>query len=74
MFAMNAGENSGILEGNGALFIIELDNISKAPGLDDYSMYSNRKRNNFNSYITNNYAYRSIEKNAEIKDYRRYFY
>jgi len=74
MFAMNEGENSGALEGNGALFIIELDKISIAPALNDYSTFSNRKRTNFNSYINNNYMYRSLEKNAEIKDYRRYFY
>lgn len=74
LFAMNEGENSGALEGNGALFIIELDNISIAPALDDYSTFSNRKRTNFNSYINNNYMYRSLENNAEIKDYRRYFY
>lgn len=74
MFAMNEGETSDALEGNGALFFIELDKISKAPALDNYSTYSNRKRTNFNSYINNNYMYNSLEKNADIKDYRRYFY
>jgi len=74
LFALEEGENSGTVEGNGGLFILELDKITIAPALDDYSTYADRKKSGFTSYINSNYAYRAIESNADVKDYRRYFY
>jgi len=72
--ALNEGENSGVLEGNGAVFVFEMDKITKAPELNEYSAYINQKNTGFQSSVNNNYPYRAIEQNAEIKDFRRYFY
>jgi len=74
LFALNEGENSSLIEGNAALFVLEADKKIMAPELDDYSSFSDQKKRSFMSYLNNNQPYRALEKNAEIKDYRRYFY
>jgi hypothetical protein len=74
LFALNEGENSGVIKGNGGVFIVEMDKVFKAPPMDDYSSYAGQKTMNFDSFIMNNMDYRALENNADIKDYRRYFY
>ena len=74
VLAMSEGENSGLIDGNGAVFMFEMDKITKAPVLDDYSAQVNQRRMRFDSYINNDLPYRAIEGTAEVKDYRRYFY
>lgn len=74
LFAMNEGENSGVINGNGGVFIVEMDKVFKAPPMDDYSLYAGQKNRNFESFLLNNMDYRALEQNADIKDYRRYFY
>jgi len=74
LFAKNEGDNTGILKGVGGIFVFEIDRVFTAPAMDNYDMYASQKLMNFDSFLNNNLPYRAIEKNAEIKDYRRYFY
>jgi len=74
LFTYNEGENSGIIQGNGALFIAELDKVYVAPELDNYASYISQKSVNFESYLNNNLPYKALEHNASIEDFRRYFY
>jgi len=70
----NEGENTGIIRGNAGVFVIELAKVYKAPELNDYSTYIGQKLLEFEQRVAGNYPYQAIEKNAEVKDYRRYFY
>ena len=74
LFTYNESENSGIIEGNGALFVAVLDKVYAAPELDNYASYINQKGINFESYLNNNLHYKALEHNAVIEDFRRYFY
>ena len=74
IFTYNDGENTGIIKGNAGVFVIEIARVYVAPELEDYSSYTNAKLAEFSSRVGNNYPYQAILKNAEIKDYRRYFY
>ncbi|MCK5078982.1 MAG: peptidylprolyl isomerase [Bacteroidales bacterium] len=74
LFACNEGENSGVIEGNGALFIAQLDKVYVAPELDNYTSYINQKSVNFESFLNNNLHYKALEHNAVVEDFRRYFY
>jgi peptidyl-prolyl cis-trans isomerase D len=74
LFALSEGTNSGVLYGNGAVFVVEMDKVFKAPPMEDYSSYSAQKTMNFESFILNNMDYRALMQNADITDYRRYFY
>ncbi len=74
LFTFGEGENTGIIDGNGALFIIEMDKVYNAPELNDYTSYISQKKMVFESSLNNNFPYKALEKNANIKDYRRYFY
>jgi peptidyl-prolyl cis-trans isomerase D len=74
LFALNEGANTGVLVGNGGVFVMEVDKVFKAPDLDDYTSYANPKKMSFESFLNNNYPFQALENNAEILDYRRYFY
>jgi peptidyl-prolyl cis-trans isomerase D len=74
VFAMNEGENTGPLAGNGGVFLFEVDKVFKAPPLDNYSSYASQKKMNFDSFLNNNMHYVALENNTDIMDYRRYFY
>ena len=68
------GENTGIIKGNAGVFVLEVAKAYKAPDLDDYSAYIGQKVAEFEQRVANNFVYQALEKNTEIKDYRRYFY
>lgn len=74
VFTMSPNQNSGPIVGNGAVFVIVLDNISEAPELGSYAMYKNQMFTDFQRNVQNNYPYRAIEKNADIEDYRILYY
>ena len=68
------GENTGIIKGNAGVFVLEVARVYNAPDLDDYSAYIGQKVSEFEQRVANNFVYQALEKNTEIKDYRRYFY
>ena len=74
IFTMSPNENSGPIIGNGAVFVVVLDNVSDAPELGSYAMYKNQVITDFERNVRNNYPYRAIEKNADIEDYRLMYY
>ena len=74
VFTMEPNENSGPVIGNGAVFVIVLDNISEAPELGSYAMYKNQMATEFQRNVQNNYPYRAIEENADIEDHRILYY
>ena len=74
IFTYNEGENTGIIKGNAGVFVVEVAKVFEAPDLSDYSTYVNQKVNAFTQRVSNNYPYQALLSNAEVKDYRRYFY
>ena len=74
IFTMSPNENSGPIAGNGAVFVVVLDNISEAPELGSYAMYRTQMVTDFERNVRNNYPYRAIEKNADIEDHRILYY
>ena len=68
------GENTGIIKGNAGVFVVEVARVHNAPDLDNYSAYIGQKVAEFEQRVTSNFVYQALEKNTEIKDYRRYFY
>ncbi len=74
IFTLSPNQNSGPLVGNGAVFVVVLDNISEAPELGSYAMYKSQIATEFERNVRNNYPYRAIEKNADIEDYRSLYY
>jgi len=74
VFTLSPNQNSGPLVGNGAVFVVVLDNISEAPELGSYAMYKSQIVTEFERNVRNNYPYRAIEKNADIEDYRILYY
>ncbi len=74
IFAMSEGQNSGILNGAGGVFVVEVDKVFRAPAMDNYAAIMRQKKMNFDSFLNNNMPYKAIENNADLKDYRRYFY
>ncbi|HSG67750.1 MAG TPA: peptidylprolyl isomerase [Bacteroidales bacterium] len=74
LFTFKEGDNTGIIKGNAGVFVCEVNKVFIAPDLDDYSSYVNQKVADFNQRVANNFPFQAMQKNAEIKDYRRYFY
>ncbi len=74
IFTYGQGENTGIIKGNAGIFIVEIDNVYEAPELGNYDSYINQKLMEFNQRVMGNFPYKALEQNADIKDYRRYFY
>jgi hypothetical protein len=74
IFAYGQGENTGIIKGNAAIFVVEIDTVYEAPELNNYTSYINQKLMEFNQRVTGSFPYKALELSADIKDYRRYFY
>ncbi|MEN8224971.1 MAG: peptidylprolyl isomerase [Bacteroidota bacterium] len=74
LFTYNEGENTGIIKGNAGIFVAEIVKAYSAPDLNDYSIYIQQKVAEFQQRVGNNFSYQALEKNADINDYRRYFY
>ncbi len=74
LFTFEEGQNTGILKGNAGIFVAEIDKVEKAPDIDNYGLYISRKLNDLSTRVMNNYHFTALKKEAEIKDYRRYFY
>lgn len=74
LFTYKEGDNTGIIKGNAGIFVCEIVKSYTAPDINDYSSYISQKLADFNQRVGNNYPYLAMQKNADIKDYRRYFY
>jgi peptidyl-prolyl cis-trans isomerase D len=72
--AHREGENTGIMKGRNALFVAEIDQVSKAAELDNYSIYTAQKIRDFETRLNNDFVFNALKDNSDIKDYRLYFY
>ncbi len=74
LFTFEEGENTGIIKGNAGVFVCEITKAFIAPDIDDYSAYVSQKVMDFTQRVSNNSPYQALQNNADVKDYRRYFY
>jgi parvulin-like peptidyl-prolyl isomerase len=74
IFGMNPPEISDPIIGYGAVFVIDLKNITQAPDKDNYMQNQVSLESSFAQRVNQDYAYRALEKASEIKDNRAIFY
>ena len=74
VFGMNPPEISDPIIGYGAVFVIDLKNITQAPDKDNYKQNQVSLESGFVQRVNQDYSYRALEKASEIKDNRAIFY
>ena len=74
LFTLDKNIPSGPLKGNGAVFIILVDNFNEAPELGSYEAFKAGLISGIERSVTNDYPYRALEKKADIEDNRLFFY
>ncbi len=72
-FAMNAGENSELLEGESGVFLISVTKKDEAPKLDNYSTFANTLKTS-NAAKVNTAVYNALKEASEIEDNRAIYY
>jgi peptidyl-prolyl cis-trans isomerase D len=71
-FAMAAGKTSGLIEGNGGVFMIRTKAVSKAPGLPNYSSYVARMKAEARGGVPSRIS-TALKNKADIEDNRAEF-
>ena len=74
VFGMNPPEISDPIIGYGAVFVVDLKDISVAPDKDNYKQNQVSLISDFSRRVNQDYPYRALEKASEIKDNRAIFY
>lgn len=74
IFAMNEGELSQPIQGNGAVFVIQLDRFYEPPQTADLKANRDQLQNSFRSRLSNNPMLTAIQKNTKIEDNRIKFF
>ncbi len=72
-FTMNAGETSGLIEGQTGIYMVTVTKKEEAPKLDNYSTYANALQSS-NASKVNVEVYNALKKASEIEDKRSSFY
>lgn len=72
-FTMNAGETSGLIEGQTGIYMVTVTKKEEAPKLDNYSTYANALQSS-NASKVNIEVYNALKKASEIEDKRSSFY
>ncbi len=70
---MSEGDTSGLIEGEGGVYMIEVVAKTIAPSLDNYSTYANSQKT-LNRNRVFSAAYNALKDAAEIEDERAEIY
>ena len=71
---MNISDISDPIIGNGAVFVVRVENIKDAPEKSDYNINKETLTNSFKQRVSQDFPYRAIEKSSEVEDKRMLFY
>lgn len=74
VFGMNEQAVSQPIIGNGAVFVVQLNKLLKAPEKENYTQNSTTLMNAFTQRVNQDFPYRAIEEASEIEDNRSLFY
>ncbi len=74
VFGMDQGKISRPLIGNGGVFVIHLDKMTKASDLGNYSATIKKMESEFEKRVTQNYPYKALKNASDIVDNRISFY
>jgi peptidyl-prolyl cis-trans isomerase D len=74
IFAMNEGEQSGPIQGNGGVFVVKLDRFYEPPQVADYKANRDQMYSAFRSRVTGNPMFTALQKKAKIEDNRLLFF
>jgi peptidyl-prolyl cis-trans isomerase D len=74
IFAMNEGEQSGPIQGNGGVFVVKLDRFYEPPQVADYKANRDQMLSAFRSRVSGNPMLTALQKKAKIEDNRLLFF
>ncbi len=74
IFSMNPGQVSEPIQGNGAVFVVQLDRFYEPQQVSDYKIYRDQVTNNFRSRISSNPMFTALQEKTEIEDNRLMFF
>jgi peptidyl-prolyl cis-trans isomerase D len=74
IFAMNEGEQSEPLQGNGGVFVVKLDRFVEPPQVADHKTYRDQMLNIFRSRMNSNPMFTALQKKAKIEDNRLLYF
>lgn len=74
IFSMNEGEQSGPIQGNGAVFVVKVDKFYEPPAPANYIQNRDQLMGAFRSRVTSNSMFTALQKKADITDNRLMFY
>jgi peptidyl-prolyl cis-trans isomerase D len=74
IFSMNPGEVSEPIQGNGAVFVVQLDRFFEPPQVADYKIYRDQIANTFRSRVSSNPMFTALQEKTEIEDNRLMFF
>jgi peptidyl-prolyl cis-trans isomerase D len=72
-FGKNAGEETGLIEGNTGVFKIRVTAVNKAPDLENYASYANQLNTGVAQGL-NTSVFNALKESADIEDNRATFY
>jgi hypothetical protein len=74
IFAMNEGEQSEPLIGNGAVFVVMLDRFYEPPQIANHNANRDQMQSAFRSRVTGNPMFTALQKEVKIEDNRLLFF
>jgi peptidyl-prolyl cis-trans isomerase D len=74
IFAMNEGDQSEPIQGNGGVFVVKVDRFYEPPQSPDYNAYRDQLIAAFRQRISSNPMYLALQKKAKIEDNRLLYF
>ncbi|MFA4864004.1 MAG: hypothetical protein WC605_09565, partial [Bacteroidales bacterium] len=74
VFAMNEGDQSEPIQGNGAVFVVKVDRFYEPPQVANYNLYRDQLISTFRSRMNANPMFSALQKKAKIEDNRLLFF
>ncbi len=74
VFGLEKGDITDPIPGNGAVFVVKIENIAKAQDKDNYLTTINKMHTSFKQRVDQDMAYRALEESLEVEDNRILFY
>jgi peptidylprolyl isomerase/peptidyl-prolyl cis-trans isomerase D len=74
IFAMTPGTVSEPIQGNGGVFVVQLDRFYEPPAISDYAIYREQLLGAFRSRLASNPMFTALQEKADIEDNRLLFF
>lgn len=74
IFAMDPGSVSSPIQGNGAVFVVQLDRFYEPPAIENYAVYRDQVISSFRTRMAGNPMFSALQEKAAIEDNRVLFF